>query len=106
MTPSTYSNPTYRKENFDKLVEEHYPKYFAFLEKELKANTSQEFLVGESYTIADFALLAAYIAYIDHPYRKDQVLPVLDKYPTLKAYFGSRTPDFKDYISANPERPF
>ena len=66
-------------------------------------NTTQDFLVGDSYTIADFALLAAHISLINHPKRKDQVLPLLESYPNLKAYFETRTPDFKDYLDNLPE---
>ena len=76
-----------RKEEWKKLTEEHYPKFFAFLEKQLKANTSQDFLVGDGYTIADFAWLGIYGSAVNHPLRKEDVFPVLDNYPTLKAYW-------------------
>ncbi|CAI2377234.1 unnamed protein product [Moneuplotes crassus] len=92
-----------RKEGFAKLVEEHYPKFFGFLEKQLTSNSSQEFMVGDSYTIADFVAIAAYISHVQHPHRKDQIEPLLDTTPTLKAYFDTRAADFKDYINNLPE---
>ncbi|CAI2378252.1 unnamed protein product [Moneuplotes crassus] len=92
-----------KKDSIGKLVEEHFPKFFGFLEEQLTSNSSQDFLVGDSYTIADFVLLSSYIAHINHPHRKDQVSPLLDSYPTLKAYFAARTADLKDYLDSLPE---
>ena len=92
-----------RKTEFAKKIDEHYPKFFGFLEKQLKANSSQDFLVGDSYTIADFAWLSAYGTAINHPDRKEQALPVLDNYPTLKAYWEKLWEAQKAYFEGRPE---
>ncbi|CAI2379085.1 unnamed protein product [Moneuplotes crassus] len=92
-----------KKQSWTTLLEEHHPKHFGFLENQLKGNSSQEFLVGDSYTIADFAAIAAYISQINHPDRRDDVLPILEKFPLLKAYFEARTADFQEYIENLPK---
>jgi len=95
-----------RKETFLKQIDEHYPKFFGFLEKQLKDNTSQDFLVGNSYTIADFAFLGAYGSAVNHPLRKKEAFPVLDNYPTLKAYWAKLWDAQKEYFDNREECSF
>ncbi|CAI2379041.1 unnamed protein product [Moneuplotes crassus] len=92
-----------KKQEWNKLLEEHFPKHFGFLEEQLKGNSSHEFLIGDSYTMPDFVLLSTYISHINHPNRKDDLQPILENYPLLKAYYEARTADFKDYLDNLPE---
>jgi len=72
----------------------------------LKENSSQDFIVGDSYTIADFALLSVYGSVANHPLRKDEVLPILENYPTLKAYLEGKWEAQKAYFDSRDEHSY
>ena len=59
------------KEKFEEIFKNHYPKYLKYWEDILKANSTQEFLVGDSITIADFLIMAIYLSLVDGNQFKD-----------------------------------
>ena len=63
-------------------------------------------MVGTGYTIADFSMLASYGPSIIHPARKDAVLPILEKYPVLKAYYEGKWEAQKEYLESRGESSF
>ena len=85
------------------MVEDHYPRYFNYFEKALKSNSSQDFIVGDSITTADFTMLAFYGSFIIHPSKKDAVASTFGNYPILKAYLELRHEAQKDYFDSRPE---
>ena len=95
-----------KKKAFEDLVANHLPKHFGFWEKKLLENSSPDFLVGDSATIADFAYLANYSAVINNGAGKDAFLPVLDGFPTAKAYFQARWDAQAAYFEARPKCSF
>mmetsp|Transcript_20739 Transcript_20739/g.23096 ORF Transcript_20739/g.23096 Transcript_20739/m.23096 type:complete len:209 (-) Transcript_20739:38-664(-) len=97
------ASPEEKSEEWKGLLENHYTKFFTFFEGKLKENSSQDFIVGDTYTIADFSLLAAYGSVINHPLRKEDTFKVLDNYPVLKEYFALRWAAQKDYFDNRDE---
>ena len=95
-----------KKKGFEDLVANHFPKFFGFWETKLKENSSQDFLVGDSATIADFAYLAIYSSLINNGQLKDALLPTLEGFPTLSAYFTTRWNAQKEYFDSRPASPF
>ena len=83
-------------------MENHFPNFFNIWEETLKENTSQDFLVGSSITIADFQSLAYYASFVNHGPDKAEVTEILEKYPTLKSYWNTRYEAQKDYFDNRP----
>ena len=100
------TEPEEQKTMFGELCETHYPKYFGYWEKELKSNSSQEFLVGDKASIVDFAYLAVYGSFINHGMGKEMVLSILKNFPTLQEYFEKRWEAQKDHFNNRPECPY
>ena len=95
------------QENFVKNV---FPQFAAILEKRIAANSSKHHLVGESLTIADFAIGAQFYSIVLNeasPAHKE-LTEILNQHPTLKDYIhhlGSH--HFKEYLASRPTpRPF
>ena len=57
------STPEEKEKAYNDWLAGHYDKYFALWEKKLNENSSQDYLVGDSITIADFFYLAIYYEY-------------------------------------------
>jgi len=71
------------------------PLIFTILEKRLKENESQEYFVGNQYTMADFYAIGAARWLIFNPQNSANYAKVLDEHPILKNYFTKRMADFK-----------
>ena len=95
-----------KKKGFEDLLANHYPKFFGFWEKKLTENSSQDFLVGDSATIADFTYLSVYSALINNGQAKDALLGILEGFPTLKAYFQTRWDAQAAYFESRPACSF
>ncbi len=80
---------TMRTQLFEKTV----PVCFQAMEARLMHNKSQNFLVGKNYTIADFYLLGFWRGFVINPMFPEFKL-VVDKHPTLAAYFELRNKEF------------
>lgn len=98
-----YSSLPPEKKN--ELAKEYYektaPTLMAAIEKRLKANKSQEFLVGRKYTMADFYMLgtAQWLVYKEkgeiNELTEGKLENLLKSFPTLKGYIDKRLTDFK-----------
>ena len=95
-----------KKKLFGEYLENFFPKYFGFFESHLKENSSKEFIVGDSYTIADFPILHILERCCYSDAFKEAVKPIVDNYPTLKEYFETRYGAMKDYFETRPVCPF
>ena len=81
-----------------KLLGDYYakrvPLLFGAIEKRLKANKCQDFLVGRKYTMADFYMLCAAKWLILNPMSCKDYEPALNAAPALKQYLNKRLVDF------------
>ena len=102
----TAKTPEEQKTLFADISENHAPKHFGHWEKELKSNSSQEFMVGDKASIVDFAYLALYGSFINHGIGKDMLLEVLNDFPTLKEYFNKRWEAQQEYFDSRPKCPY
>lgn len=96
----------YRKEEFKNMLETHVVKFLGFFEDAIKGNSSQEFLVGDSYTIADAGYLAMYGSILGHPSRKEHFASTLAEFPTIKEYFEKRWEAQSAYFDSRPTCSF
>jgi len=78
-----------------KYLKETIPLLFCAIEKRLKENKSQDYLVGRKYTMADFYMIGTAQWIILNPMAKDDFAPIMKNYPILKAYIEKRLTDFK-----------
>eukprot|EP00826_Nyctotherus_ovalis_P054295 TRINITY_DN7101_c0_g1_i1.p1 TRINITY_DN7101_c0_g1~~TRINITY_DN7101_c0_g1_i1.p1 ORF type:complete len:404 (+),score=157.58 TRINITY_DN7101_c0_g1_i1:128-1339(+) len=87
-----------KTEAMQRLLDVEGPIFVGALERQLKSNSTQEFIVGDSYTIADFSILGVYRGIQANPDLKSAFANRLEeKYPTLWKYAERRMKDF------NPE---
>jgi len=104
---ATFERDPVKKEELQKsLIEKHYPADLAAVEKRLKANTSQEFLVGNKYTMADFLWINTGYSTILNPHNRDKHAPVLKSFPAYKNYLDVRGKDFEDYLKKRKDSPY
>ena len=82
----------------------HIPKCFEFQENLIKNNSSQEFLVGDKASVADFLYLAFYSSVIANELSegKDAFKSILANYPVLKSYYEIRYEAQKEYFTSLP----
>jgi glutathione S-transferase len=81
-----------------KLFEGEGPLLLKAIEKKLKENCTQDFMVGSKYTIADFFLLGFYASILNVPdWNKAFAERIKTKYPLLQAYADKRMVDFNSY---------
>ena len=98
-----------KKAGLEKFLKTTLPNWAQAIENRLKNNTSQNYIVGDSLTIADIVLAASASSTFENeasPYHT-QLGEVIHQYPTLKAYFDFQRNLFKDYLASRPQpRPF
>ena len=72
-------------------------------EDRLKANSTQDFFVGDKLSFADFAFLhLAHGFLLNDPY-KEQFASTLDAVPVLKAYVEKRSVDIAGHLEKRPK---
>ena len=101
-------NEELKKQLFADFYGKTLPSFVESIQKRLEGNTTQAFIVGESLTIADFALAAvAYSSFLNenNPSRADQ-LAIVEKYPVALAYFQGLGEPLKDYLAARKPSPW
>eukprot|EP01022_Parablepharisma_sp_SALTPOND_P028874 TRINITY_DN71949_c0_g1_i1.p1 TRINITY_DN71949_c0_g1~~TRINITY_DN71949_c0_g1_i1.p1 ORF type:complete len:423 (-),score=65.32 TRINITY_DN71949_c0_g1_i1:31-1299(-) len=87
-----------RAELKDNLLNTTGPLFMGALEKKLKENETQDYMVGNNYTIADFYLLGLYQTLVQNEeWNKTFMKRIEDKYPTLYKYAQKRIRDFNPY---------
>jgi len=87
-----------RAEMLKKLINVDGPLGLKAIEKRLKENNTQDFIVGKKYTIADFYILGAYKQIeTDEVWKKNFFECISKKFPILLAYINKRMIDFNPY---------
>jgi len=95
MWPGSFYDPESREEALKNLLDQSGPIYMKAIEKRLKDNSSQKFIVGKKYTIADFALIGLYrTLQIDQEWNKAFADRIKSKYPLAHAYAETRIRDY------------
>ena len=87
-----------------------YPNFLAALDKRIAANSSQHHIVGDSMTIAGFAVASWFFAMPlneGNAFHKE-TKEVLDKYPHVKEYLNHLAEhELKEFLANRPSpRPF
>ena len=92
-----------KQKQYNELLEGHFPKFFKYFEDHLQENSSQDYLVGDSITVVDFVMFnfIHWQAYAERT--TELVMPILDKFPVLKAYVETRVEVQKDYYESRPK---
>ena len=95
VSPTSPLSPKEKEENLDRLYKTDGPLFLGALEKRLKENVSQDFMVGRKYTIADFYLQGIYQNILQNPdWTKLFADKIKTDFPTLWAYAVKRSHDF------------
>ena len=85
-----------------------HPQTLATFERKLIANSSQNFLVGDRMTTADFQLfgLLQNIAFNEHNPQASILAATFEPFPVLKAYMEYHINNtFKEYLASRPASP-
>ena len=98
-----------KKKLFEEFFGSKLPSWFERMENRLKANTTQNYMVGDKLTILDFAIAAlAYSSFLNETNPiKEQQMTIVEKFPTFLDYtkrLGNE--EFKSYIDSRPARPW
>ena len=82
----------------ERLLNEYGPNFLSGLDRALKDNSSQDFIVGNRYTIADFYLLGIYRnLLVDPDWKTNFYQRFVEKHPELHGYLEKRMKDFNHY---------
>jgi len=88
-----------KKEALEKLKNVEGPLALGAIEKKLKENCCQEFLVGKKYTLADFYILGLYRGFdTTEEWKKQFGECIPKKFPLLWEYVQRRIKDFNLYL--------
>ena len=85
------------------------PNWFAAINKRLGENVTQNHIVGDSFTIADFGFAAAFNSIFlneanDH---YATLKPILESYENVRKYATALNGELSAYLAARPQpRPF
>ena len=85
------------------------PKWLSVIEKRLTSNSSQQYIVGDKMSIADFALTAvAYSQFYNdaNPAKETILKPIIEKFPALDKYFKGHGESLKEYLASRPVSPW
>jgi glutathione S-transferase len=101
-------NADAKKAELEKFTNELFPTWADRMEKRLKENTNPLYFVGESWTIADFAIGAyAFTSWENEASEGHAVLKaIIDKHPLLTAYTAHAKEASKDYLAARKVCPW
>ena len=100
LSPRSPLDAKAKEEGLKKLLEGEAGIYLGAIEKKLKDNCTQNFVVGNKYTIADFYLLGFYAHIMGNaPWAAAFAAPIRAKFPILQAYLDKRLIDFNPYYN-------
>ena len=98
MKPSGPYDEATKAAALEKLLNVEGPVFMGALEKRLKENCCQKFIVGCKYTIADFALLGLYRTLQTHEECNTAFASrIAEHYPTPQAYADASMTDFNPF---------
>jgi glutathione S-transferase len=98
-----------QKSLYETLLTKSFPAWFAILNKRLENNSTKDHIVGEAWTIADFALAAFFGSTVFNDANDHHVIlkAELEKHEHLKHYAEKMHSDLAAYFEARPKpRPF
>jgi len=98
-----------QKAQFEALLTKSFPAWFAILDKRIANNSSKDHIVGDSWTIADFAIAAFFgsTVYNEANDHHATLKAELDKHEHLKHYAHTIHHALADYFEHRPKpRPF
>ena len=83
-------------------------KYFSLMEKRVKENENSDFIVGNSFTIADAYCAAIAYTYIfnEHNPCSKEYYEVIENYPKVEGYFKRLGNIFEKYLHARKPMPY
>jgi glutathione S-transferase len=84
-------SPEKKKEMRDEFFASTAPTLLVAMEDKLKLNATIDYLVGRSYTIADFYFVGVWRAFVLNP-KFPELQPLVARHPTLIAYFARINP--------------
>jgi len=102
-------NDEEKKAELTALIHKAFSAWFSVLDKRVETNSSKDHIVGDNWTIADFALLAFFgsTAFNETSRHHAAVKEELDKHEHLKHYAHSMHHAFEEYFKNRPQpRPF
>jgi len=98
MSPKSPYDEKTKAECMAKFMDVEAPLFLGAIEKRLKENCSQDFMVGCDYTIADFYLIGFYQHLMQNEeWKKTFAGKLAEKFPLLAAYAEKRMKDFNLY---------
>ena len=95
-----------KKKMFGEYLENFFPKYLGYFDKQLQSNSSKEFMVGDKATAVDFQMLHLLERIVNTDILKEPVGAILDTFPTLKGYYETRYEAQKAYFEGRPVCPY
>ena len=95
-----------KKEAFEDFVAKKVVPLFTIWEKQLKENSSQEYMVGDKFTLIDVGFANLYGSFLTKESLKEAFAGILAGFPILSSYFETRHTELKDYFDSRPECPF
>jgi len=101
-------NEDAKKAGLEKFYAETFPKFCERLENRIKNNSSQKHIVGDNWTIADFAVCGVAFSKWenDHNPERGTEKSIVEKYPVLNAYFDNAREQSKDYLASRKPSPW
>lgn len=101
-------NEEEKKALFAAYYETTFPNWCAVIEKRLKENSSQKHIVGDTQTIADFALatLGHSMVYNEANPGREPLQAVVSRFPTLVSYFEAQKEENKERLSTRKVSPW
>ena len=95
-----------KKKKVSEIIGTQFDKFVGILEKRLKDNSSQEFIVGDKLSVADIVNVAEYTGLYTNGDNNSTFGAVIEKYPVVDAYYKGLTKHFEEYLSKREPRPF
>ena len=87
-------------EGIKHFVGDHTKKFLKFFEDKYTENGSTGFMVGSSWTVADFIVLTLTHTYLTHEFYEHLYGNIIDDYPELKKFTEDRVADMKEYLDS------
>jgi len=95
--PVRFTSEEGRKEIIEKIKNTEGKLFFGAIEKKLKENCTQDFIVGHKLSIADFYLMGMLKHLYSNEPTKALFQPIIESFPLLKSYFEKRFAEFNSY---------
>jgi glutathione S-transferase len=98
-----------KAKNYNDFLTIFFPRWLTAIENRIKKNSNQLYLVGESFTIADFALAGFFTTNFYNPLNtqvQSGTELIKKDYPVLAAYLANYNTVFAEYLAARKPSPW